>query len=343
MESIKSKIELNRPSFARNRHREEEYDNIFSVTYKSLSVLSNILFLVLFPPAIAISNLFSRDVFLSIMNIFLSIGYCAKFIHKIQYKEVSTLELVTSLLFLSASVAFAFYFTTAITFASVFDIIRVVNLIATGVNAFFLVRNLLVPPVEELVKYTLSSLGYEIHTSFFNKTPLSLAIDRPVIDRLLQKFYKHNSFDDEFNPKQIIPFNNMLSVLSHYINKYHAPFLGNLINQERITGLENAVSQLIINGNTDSSTAFIHKKIAFKTSKINLLKQSIKELQPIQNSAQFNCQFFKYKPSIKEHSSEEINENCLALLGAELNRQKHKLALLEACIPSTRHNSQNVS
>lgn len=336
MKNIKPKLELNRSFFARDRHREKEYDNIFSVTYKSLSVLSNILFLVLFPPAITISNLLSRDLFLSIMNIFLSVGYCAKFIHKIQFQEVSTLELVVSLLFLSASIAFTFYFTAAISILTVFDVIHFINHIATGINAFFTIRNLLLPPFEGLVKYVLSSLGYEITTSFFNKAPFCLEMDRPVIDRLLRKFYKHDSFSDKFHVSQIIPFNNILSVLSHYINKYNAPFLGNLINQERITALENAVSQLIIHGNTDSSITFIRKKIDFKVSKIKRLQQSITEVSTtytLQNSAHFNCKFFKCKHSVLEHQPHDIHEASLMLLNQEIDKQNQKLIVLTACLP----------
>lgn len=334
MENIKSKLELNYSFFSRNRHREEEYDNIFSITYKSLSILSNILFLVLFPPAIAISNLFSKDVFLSIMNIFLSIGYCAKFIHKIQFQEVSTLELVTSLLFLAACIVVAFYLAPTISLISIFEIIRVVNLIATGINAFFLVRNLLVPPVEELIKYTLSSLGFHVDTSFFKKTPLSLEIDRPVIDRLIKKFHKHDSFSDEFHEDHLIPFNNILSVLSHYINKYNTPFLGNLVNQERINALENAVSHLIIHGNTDNSLTFIHRKIDFKESKINLLKQSLSEFKTMPKNEHYDCTFFKRKPSITKHSPEDAHQAGVELFEQEIARQGKKLASLKACIPT---------
>lgn len=325
-------IKLNHAFFARNRHREKEYDNIFSNAHKSMAFLSNIIFLTLFPPVIAISNLFSSGVFLSLMNISLSIGYCAKSIQRLKEGEVSQLELVTSLFFLGLSLAITFHLAPAISLVNLVEVIGFINIISTGINSFFLIRNLVLPPVQTIIQHVLTSLGYEIKAIFFNKAPFSLEHDRPVLDRLLRKFYQHDSFSEEFKETHIQPFNNILSTLSRYINKYNEPFFGNLLNHDRINHLETAVSQLIIHGNTDSSTVFIHRKIDFKCSKLNVLKQSRDEIIS-EKKLHFHSRFFIFSKKIPETEQAQTKDKCLALLTEEIDRQSKKIELLKACIP----------
>ena len=335
-----SKIKLSHSFFARNRHREQEYENIFSTTYKSLSFLSNIIFLIIFPPVIMIGNLFSHGVFLSILNISLSVGYIAKSIQKLRADEVGSLELYISFFFLCLSLAITFYLAPPIPLVSIITIIGFINLISTGVNSFFLIRNILLPPVETLIQRVFSLLGHEITTNFFKKTPFSLEKDRPVVDRLLRKFYKHDSFSDEFNEDELIPLNNMLATLSRYINKYNVPFLGNVINHEAIDKLENAVSQLIINGNTDNCTLFINKKIDFKTTKLNLLKNARNDVLNDNQQGTFsvNYKFFKTSPNISVGEQHEVQRIGLSLLTKEINRQSNKIESLKLCLPNLQPN-----
>lgn len=330
-----SNISLNRAHFSRNRHREKEYDNVFSKAHKSLSFLSQVFFLVIFPPAIAISSLFSNAVLISTMNIFLSIAYCAKFIQRISEQEVSLLEMATTLFFLSLTIGTSLYWAPAISLISLIDVIGCINLIATGINSFFLVRDILLPPVQGLIHDVLNSFGYEITTSFFNKSPLTLKHDSHVLDRLLRKFYKHDSHSPEFKEQEIRPFNNMLSTLTHYINKYNKPFLGNLTNRERITTLENAVSQLIIHGNTDSTTLFIRKKIDFKTSTLNHLLKAKQEfiIDGRKDNFTHRYRFFNLSHKIPIDNQDELHAAGVTLFDDAINRQKQKIETLQACLP----------
>lgn len=328
------KIKLNPSYFSRNRHREKEYEDMFSMAYKSLSGLSHIIFLILFPPVIAISNLFSHGVFLSLMNICLSIGYCAKFFQRIKNSEVNITEFTVSFVFLCIAQAITFYLAPAISLMNLIDVIGLFNLIATGVNSFFLVRNLILPPFQSFIHYVFMLFGYQITTSSFNKAPLSLEHDRPVIDKLLRKFYKHDSFSDVFNEDEIRPFNHILSTLSDYINKYNEPFLGNLMNHDRIQALENGVSQLILSGSTENSLVFINRKIDYKSTKINLLKQARACLiDENKEKKQFNWRFFESVSNVSEEEQEETYEVCLSLLNNEIDRQNKKRDLLKICLP----------
>ena len=215
------------------------------------------------------------------------------------------------------------------------DVIGFFNLVATGINSFFLVINLLLPPFEAFIRYMSGLLGYEIKTSFFKKTPMSLENDRPVLDRLLRKFYGHDSFSDEFKEAEMMPFNNILLIFSHYINKANEPFLGNLINHDRISYLENAVLQLIINGNTDNSIVFINRKIDFKRTKINLLNKASSELlqDKKQGKLNFNYAFFEKTNNISEDEKNDMYDAGLSLLTKEINRQHEKIDLLKSCLP----------
>jgi len=64
-----------------------------------------------------------------------------------------------------------------------------------------------------------------------------------------------------------------------YVNKYQEPFFGTLIERDNIQGLEKAINALVNDGNTDSSLAFINKKIDFTTHKINRIKRAMDACQ----------------------------------------------------------------
>lgn len=316
--------------FPRNRHREQEGEDFFYTAYRSLSFIATVVIPALFTPAIIVSSLISHSVLFSLANIALALGYCLHFAHRLILKEISNLELFTSLCFLGALLAITFGSAPLTVGFSLIHGINFLSLVATSLNSFFLIRNFLVPPCQALIKYAFTFLGYDINTSFFSTENLCLKQDRFAIDRLLKKHYKHDSFSPDFTEKEIQPFNHLLSRLVFYINKYHEPLFGTLLNHDKIKGLEKAINDLTCQGNTDSSLAFINKKIDFKTTKINSIKAAIKKIQSQdtdnmpQVKSKSRLTFFKQACPI------ELTE-----LDKELKRQEEKVAALRLCLPQS--------
>lgn len=205
---------------------------------------------------------------------------------------------------------------------------------ATGINAFFLIRSILVPPFEALIEHTCRSLGIHIRTSFFDKAPLSKENDRYVIDRLLKENYGYNSASDKFKESDLIPINHTLATLCRYINKYNAPFLGNLINHDKIIYLENAVLQYTLNGITVTTMTFLNRKIDFKETKLDSLYEAKNELLNDLRTGLFksNYGFFKITPEAQSTEPSVICEMGLSLLNQEIDRQNDKLQSLRACL-----------
>jgi len=245
-------------------------------------------------------------------------------------KHYSYPELFASLVLLGALLAVTFSTAPISLGFTLIQSINFLNLISTGINSFFLIREFIVPPFQALIKYTFKLLGYELQTSFFSSPPLTLRKDGPVIDRLLKKHYKHDSFSAHFTEDEIKPFNALLQKMVVYVNKYQEPFFGTLIERDNIQGLQKAINALVNDGNTDSGLAFINKKIDFKTHKINRIQRAIETCKTKGNEEEHQASqtqsrhgFFR-KPREKYELSE---------LQEELVRQEEKVASLRLCVP----------
>ncbi|MDF1645987.1 MAG: hypothetical protein P1U61_03250 [Legionellaceae bacterium] len=330
----KKKLTLRKSYFSKNHHRENEGPDIFNIVYRSLSFITNIVFPIIFTPAIIISNLISHNIFFSLLNISLALGYCTQFLNRIILKEMGLLELITSFMTTSIIIALSFYAYPILGSLTLINTFNVINLLATSINSFFLIRNYFLIPLQSLLQKALHMLGIETSITFFYKENLSIIKDRPVLDRLLQKFYDHDSFDEHFLNDEITPFNNLLQMMVRYVNKYHEPFLGALNNQDKINHLKKAIDQLVLDGNTDSSLSFINKKLAFKKSKVKLLKAAIKTIEEEKSIDSFNphnIHCFFNQPLQLSH--QEIVATGHSLLEKELKRQQEKINDLESCVP----------
>jgi|GEM_PF-5460923 len=312
--------------FPRNRHRENDEQDIFNIAYRSLSFMATIVIPAIFTPAIIISSLVSHGILFSLGNIALALGYSIHFAHRLIVKDLSYLELLTSLLFLGTLLGITLYSAPIAAGFTLIHTINYLNLISTSINSFFLIRNFIIPPFQALIKHTFKLLGYELDASFYSKAPLTLEQDRSVIDRLLNKHYHHDSFSDSFSHETLKPFNHLLEKMVTYINKYHEPLFGTLLAQNNINRLDNAIHDLVINGNTDSGLAFINKKIDFKTTKINLINEAIQqETKREKQESSVTTSQYSFFQQQKKPSVSELTE--------ELQRQKTKVAALELCRP----------
>ncbi len=322
-----------RKFYARNKYRDNDDNSVFKTIYKNLSFFSNTGYLILLAPTVLISSLFTQAAFLMFANIFLALGFVFNFCHRMYLQEVSYFELLMTAAIIAGLILFAFYLTPIVPGTTLISILCFTNLFSSSINSFFLIRNIVIPPLASFTKWFLTQLGYPVSINYFDIHSLEIERDRVVIDRLMKKYYKYDTYDTAYKSDDLKPFNQIIRLVCRYINKYQEPFLGYINHHDQIKKLEEAVSKLVKEGDAESSYTFIHKKISFKESKIKELKRItslIKQTEIQDFTRQKMIPFFKYF----QHSDEQnpnSKESCLGLLTKEIARQERKLQRLCAC------------
>lgn len=334
-------VYLKKSFFSRNKEREEAYGSMFNKASLSITFIINVVIATLFAPVVILTSIAFKDVALMLANIFLSVGYSTNFFYRLASKEVSASELIISAITLAAFLVFTFYFLPVTTVWSLVNIINFCNHVATAVNGFFLVRNVIVPPLKKLSESVARFFGYEIGGSYFYQRPLRLGKDRFVIDKLFRKYYRHDVTQSKNFDEELRPFNNLLLKLVSYTDKYNEPFLGSLSNGEMISAHEKLIKQLIIEGNASNCILRIEQKMEYKKTKITLLESAKMEVETITASDSIKditskLRFFGAIPSKKVKTARaELKNECLDIIDTELKRQQEKLEALKACLPST--------
>lgn len=330
---------LNKEQFARNRDREKEIGDIFNKTSRGLNSLMPMIITMFFTPALITTTLFSKEIILILANLSLSLGYLSNFAYRIYKNQVSKAELVVSLISLAALLTLAYFVCPPIATLSLISALTAINLMAVAVNLFFLIKHVIVPPCKKFIENVALHLGFDISGRYYSKPALTLENDRYVLDQLLKATYKHDSYSPDFNPKEIESFNNLLTKLSQYIDKYDESLLGYINNKDVIADLEDQIAKLTTQGNPDASYTFIRKKIGFKTTKIHLLEEAkqkiMLELKSTNKEPSLAFRFFKGVSTLefKEHR-EQILEEGVYCLQTEIERQQGKISSLEACLPN---------
>ncbi|MCR9192483.1 MAG: hypothetical protein NXI01_07465 [Gammaproteobacteria bacterium] len=326
---------LNQLFFARNHDHESEGSNIFSLAHKSLSFLSNVVIPAIFTPAVIISTLVSHGVFLSLLNAFLALGYCVEFLNRMVLNDAEYIELFISVASIGIIFTITLYSAPIAAGLNLLSLINFINLLSTSVNSFFLIRNFIVPPLEARMKNVLNTWGFNVQRSSIDKPPLTLKKHRAAIDLYLTSNCQTNTWENGFLEGSIIPINTLLSKLTEYLKKYNEPFLGSLINQEKI-GRVNKARQELMRGNAVNSLSFIREKISYKTTKIKELEKAITLVEQEKSSGSSEVSqniacFFKNKKG-KQHN--DILDEGLILLNNKLTAQKTKVDALKVCLPS---------
>ncbi|KTD51336.1 hypothetical protein [Legionella quateirensis] len=332
-------LKLNETYFRRNRSREKEFGDIFNKTSRGLNSLMPMIITMFFTPALITTTLFSKEIILILANLSLSLGYLTNFAYRIYKNQVSKSELFVSLISLTAFLTLAYFLCPPVATISFISALTSINLMAVAVNLFFLIKHVIVPPCKKFIENVAQLLGFDIAGRYYSKPPLTLENDRYIIDHLLKTTYKHDSYSPEFNPIEIDSFNNMLTKLSQYIDKYDESLLGYINNQNVIADLEDQIAKLTTQGNPDPGYTFIRKKIGFKTTKIHLLEEARDKIlaeikSPKDNKIMYR--FFKgiVSSEFVENPQPYLNEG-VECLQNEINRQQEKINSLNTCLPNT--------
>ncbi|MCL9683215.1 hypothetical protein [Legionella maioricensis] len=293
---------------------------------------------VFFTPAIITTSLFSKELIAMLANLSLSLGYLTNFAYKIYQKEISKSELMISSLTLVAFLIIAYTLCPPIAALSFFSALSFLNQLAVAVNLFFLMKHVVVPPCKKMIENIAQYMGFNIAGRYYSRPPLTLEHDRFILDQLLLKTYGHDSFSAEFNETEIVSFNKLLLKLSEYIDKYDESIFGYINNKDAIADLEKQIAQLTTRATTDSSYAFIRRKIGFKTTKINLLQEAKETVSatlenPFSDAAAA-LRFFKGVDANElEQNRELVLSTGLQCLQNEIQRQQEKITSLQVCLP----------
>jgi hypothetical protein len=331
-------LKLNKSYFARNHRREKEFGDFFKKTTSGLSYIMAISITVFFTPAIITTSLFSKEIIVMLTNMSLSLGYITNFAYRIYQHEVSKAELLISLLTLATFLIFAYFLCPPFAALSVISVLGFLNQMALAVNLFFLMKHVVVPPCKKFIENIAQSMGFDIAGRYYSKPPLTLQQDRYILNMLLMKAYGHDSYSPEFNEKEIESFNNLLTKLSSYIDKYDESILGYINNKDDIAELEKQIALLTTKANPMSSYTFIRKKISFKTTKVKMLQAAEETVSRALNNpnddASQALNFFSNLDidELTINRQESLKEGLLCL-DKEIQRQKSKIVSLEACLP----------
>jgi hypothetical protein len=328
-------LKLKKQLFSRNKEREKDIGEFFNKTSSGLTNIMPLIITVFFTPAIITTSFFSKEIIVILANASLCLGYLSNFAYRLYHREISKSELLVTLFTLALFLTLAYFLFPALGALSLITVLGFVNQMAIATNLFFLMKHVVVPPCKQMLENIAQYMGLDIAGRYYSKPPLSLERDRFVIDQLLKKTYEHDSFSEQFNPKEIKVFNKLLNKLLKYINKYDASILGYIKNKEEITDLEQQIEELTIQGNPDSAYTFIRKKIGFKTTKLKLLQNAeilvTEALEKPENDSQPALGFFHHVDHKKD--KQELLQSGLSCLKQEIHRQEKKLRSLNNCLP----------
>lgn len=260
-------------------------DNISKRVHKNMQALGPIIFALFFAPTVVVvSSIMSQAAFLIASNIFLSLGFLVSITYGIyekftnQRKLAAVLELVFSLAIIAGLFFLAFYFTPFIGGWSFLGTLSFINLFASSINIFMLIRVLLLPPI-------LSSLQAFLVKCGFEKAKIELEYSRDIravgedntsedfcANILLIKYPEScRRFDDNWKKEAIKPFNHAKNVIRDYENKYQSSLLGNVIRSSDIANRRSNYMNMVERGDTDSIFAFFRRKLIDKSSEVRKL------------------------------------------------------------------------
>lgn len=347
---------LKKEVFKRPKTRENLANGIFSDATSSISWLNSIAITLFFTPVVSVTELFAKNSIMFIGSISVATSYLANFVYRLLQEDASLSEVLLNILGISIFITGALIFTPGIfpLTLSLSNILFLINVAATGINTYFLIRNVILPPVFKIIKSLAEKFGMKIKAQLYKRKPLTLKDDYDILSRLTEMHYGNakliNNSTDRDTKERVGVFNNVLNMLVFYINKYNEQFLGNVRNQPEIKKLEKEIEDFTLYCKTSDVFVRVNRKKKFKENKIERLEQAKTALDEAkkecckspsqQTYTHFNETLRMYinNPThIKEYDGEEklerIKADAFKLIDQEIERQTEKRKKLEECIP----------
>lgn len=332
------KLRLNKQFFKRKHHREQQAGSSFA-NFSSRIQLGLTIFLAMFAaPTLIVSTFILKDILLFIANCSLTVAFLVNFGYRIWMQEISVAEIVLTLIALAAITALIVYLSPALAAASPLVILIFTNQLVASINAFFLFKNVFIPPIKKGLEYVAQYLGFDI-TSELNQAPkLDLEQDADIIYSL-QERYGIESAETCQNH-----FNSVLKILQKYHNKYNDSTLGSIENAEKIKKIEGYISAILNEGKAFGALDFIRQKKLFKEKKLKRYQHALDTLKKdgdksISNQAVINkyvreekTHFFDISYTLFGKSEQALQTRGTELLEEEIHIQEQKIASLSAAL-----------
>lgn len=267
------------------RHVEKHGDNIFSKAAKDLSTVTPIIFGIILGPTVVVSSIMSQAAFLMIANILLSVGLSLMFFNRVYQGNAKLPEIFLTLSIITALFFLVLYVSPVIMGLDFLSILSYINLFASSINSFFLMRNILLPPFLKVIHDVTAKLGMKIDTHLDKPRDFQVENDEKkglksdtIADELLVKNYTHadskNLRDNNWRKKAIEPYNHSKEVIYNYATRYRSTLFGEINNRDNITDCLNLVNGIMFKGATDSShNVFLRNKLIRKSIKINRMQE----------------------------------------------------------------------
>ena len=339
--------------FKRNKDRDFYNRSYFGAVEDTINWANKIIISLFFTPVVAITSLFTKNGLLILANAAISFCQVSNLSVRYAFNLISFSDLLLSFLGVGF-VVFVAISTTPSFFPLTYNFTNVfysVNIIATAINTFFLLQDVLLPPIKKLIELCLNLLNIPSKGLLFSDLKLTLEKDRAILDALLRQCYKHTTYDKNISKEQISNeisvFNNMLEILVDYTNKYNTVFLGHIINQQNIKDMEKLIPELIRMCNTSNVLKFLQKKESFKKTKVDKISKAKQEILDAKSKAEeseesediseYNKLSVRYFSCFVEaKNTSDMNESCnqsIELLDAAIEKQKTKIEKLKKAIP----------
>lgn len=344
--------------FQRSKTRENLANGIFSDAKESINWLNRILITLFFTPVVGITDILAKNSIIVLGSISVAISYLANFTYRLIQEDASAIEILLNLFGISIAISLAVLLTpgTLPLIYNLSGILFLINVAATGVNSYFLIRDVLLPPIYTIIKEIAYKLfNIKITDHLYKRKEFTLDDDYDVLFELTRRDYGVKLENNPSNPdtkEKIKTFNNLLNKLVAYLNKYNQQFFGNVRNQSQIDQIEKIIKEVAIECKTNTAYERLNKKITFKQCKIDRLRTARRQISVAASKCEKNkeqCQIVNFNRTLRmyinmpyiacvnsTHSIAEVKEaKSIAdkLISSEINNQSEKIELLNSCLP----------
>lgn len=339
---------LNKKFYSRKKDLEKQGENIFSKASKNISTIAPIIFSLILGPTVVVSSVMSQATFLMIANILLSIGLSLAFLNRVYHGNAKSLEIVLTLGMIAALFFLVLYLSPVITAWNVLGVISFINLFASSINAFFLLRTTILPPVLASIKFVLSKAGFKVDINLDKNRDFEVEIDfekglksDAAATVLLTKNYPpcvataENIVNNNWRTIAISPYNHSKDRLYHYATRYRSTPFGEINNREAIADCLKHVDNMMLKGSIDGShNVFFFKKLIAKSEKVKAMSDDLTILnQHSQCSSDWTEKTSFINKRFILHSSAFKISQCIDVLNANIQTQLGKIKILLQCYP----------
>ncbi len=341
-------VALNKKFYKRRNDLETQGDNIFSRASKNISTLTPIIFGLILGPTVVVSSIISQAAFLMIANILLSVGLSLAFFNRVYQGNAKFLEVILTLGMITALFFLVLYLSPVITGWDLLSVISFINLFASSINSFFLLRTLILPPLLATFKYILGKIGIHIDIHLDKQRDFHVEVDLEkglksdaAATELITKNYpmatSENLKDNNWRKIAIKPYNRSKEVIYGYATRYRSTPFGEINNHDKIAERLKVVENIMFNAATDSShNVLLKNKLIKKSFKVQSMQDDVTILSSsYENYGKSQKDEFIERRflHVKHHGVEVPTSELIRCLNDNIHMQINKIINLLQCYP----------